>query len=168
MEVSLQAVTLEPHSANFQAQYGWCFMYARRFAEGLPLLQKAVALDDKAGFPIWSLGIAYLETGDYEQAIQTFERGVQITQANHSFYIGLLGGALARAGRAPDARRVLSELRERALREYVPPFDLATILAPLGETDEALAALEKAYEERNALLWFRIYFAMFDPIRSHP
>ena len=63
---------------------------------------------------------------------------------------------------------MLSELRERASREYVPAFDLAAILAPLGQTDEALSALEKAYEERNALLWFRIYFPVFDPIRSNP
>jgi len=167
-EVSRQAVELEPHSANIQAQYGWCFMYARRFAEAIPELRKAVELDDKAGFPIWSLGIAYQETGSYDEAIRTFERGVAITQGNHSFYMGLLGGALARAGRTRDARRMLSELRDRASREYVPPFDLAVILAPLGETDEAMAALEKAYEERNALLWFRIYFPGFDPIRWTP
>jgi eukaryotic-like serine/threonine-protein kinase len=167
-EVSRKAVALEPHSANLQAQYGWCFMYARRFAEAIPELRKAVSLDEKAGFPIWSLGIAYQESGDYEQAIRTFERGVEITQGNHSFYMGLLGGALARAGRSQDARRMLSELRERASREYVPAFDLAAILAPLGQTDEALTALEKAYEERNALLWFRIYFPVFDPIRSNP
>jgi Flp pilus assembly protein TadD len=143
-------------------------MYARRFAEAIPELRKAVSLDEKAGFPIWSLGIAYQESGDYEQAIRMFERGVEITQGNHSFYMGLLGGALARAGRSQDARRMLSELRERASREYVPAFDRAAILAPLGETDEALTALEKAYEERNALLWFRIYFPVFDPIRSSP
>ncbi len=167
-EVTRYAVSLEPHSANLQAQLGWCFMYGRRFEEAVPELRKAVSLDPNAGFPCWSLGIAYQETGAYAEAIETFERGVEITQGNHSLYIGLLGGALARAGRPGDAERILAQLRERATREYVPPFDTALVLAPLGQTEEALTALERAYEERNALLWARIHFPPFDPLRASP
>ena len=63
---------------------------------------------------------------------------------------------------------MLGELEQRARREYVPPFDRAVVLAPLGRADEALDALERAYEERNALLWFRIHFPVFDPLRSTP
>ena len=74
-------------------------MISRRYAEALPEFRKAVALDPNAGFPCWSLGMALEETGAYEEAIATFERGVEITQGNHSLYIGLLGSAFARAGR---------------------------------------------------------------------
>jgi tetratricopeptide (TPR) repeat protein len=167
-EATRYAVGLEPHSANLQAQLGWCYMDSRRFEEAVWELRKAVLLDPNAGFPCWSLGIAYQETGAYAEAIETFERGVELTQGNHSFYIGLLGGALARAGRAGDAERILAELRERGTREYVPPFDTALVLAPLGRSEEALDALERAYEERNGLLWFRIYFPVFDPLRESP
>ena len=83
-------------------------------------------------------------------------------------YIGFLGGALARAGRRADAERVLAELDERSTREYVPPIDKALVLTPLGRVDDALTALERAYEERNALMWRRIQFPMFDPLRSSP
>jgi serine/threonine-protein kinase len=167
-EATRHGISLEPHNANLQCQLGWCYMYERRFAEALPEFKKAVALDPNAGFPCWSLGMAYQETGAYDEAIAAFERGVEITQGNHSLYISLLGGALARAGRTKDAERVLAELDERSTREYVPPFDRAIILAPLGRTDEALAALERAYEERNALLWFRIRFPNLDPLRASP
>ncbi len=167
-EATRRGVALEPHNANFQTQLGWCSMMARRYDDALPEFRKAVALDPNAGFPCWSLGMALQETGAYGEAITTFERGVEITQANHSLYIGFLGGALARAGRRADAERVLAELDERAAREYVPPVDKALVLTPLGRTDEALTALEKAYEERNALLWRRILFPMFDPLRSSP
>ena len=131
-------------------------------------MKKAVALDPNAGFPCWSLGLAFQETGAFDEAIAAFERGVEITQGNHSLYIGLLGSALARAGRTSDAERVLAELEARSAREYVPPFDKALILAPLGRSEEALTALERAYEERNALLWFRIWFPTFEPLRSSP
>ncbi len=167
-EATRHGLTLEPHNANLQTQLGWCFMYGRRYAEAVTELRKAAALDPNAGFPAWSLGIACQESGAYDEAIREFERGVEITQGNHSLYIGLLGGALARAGRREDAERVLGELEQRARREYVPPFDRAVVLAPLGRADEALDALERAYEERNALLWFRIHFPVFDPLRSTP
>jgi tetratricopeptide (TPR) repeat protein len=167
-EETRQGMALEPHNANLQTQLGWCWMMQRRYAEALPEFRKAVALDPNAGFPCWSLGMALQESGAYAEAITTFERGVEITQANHSLYIGFLGGALARAGRRADAERVLAELDERSKREYVPPCDKALILTPLGRTDEALTALERAYEERNALLWRRLLFPMFDPLRASP
>jgi hypothetical protein len=50
----------------------------------------------------------------------------------------------------------------------VPPYDIAILLAALGDREEALAAIERAYEERNALLWARIHFPLFDPLRSEP
>ena len=163
-----KGLALEPHNANLQTQLAWCWMMQRKWAEALPELRKAVAMDPNAGFPCWSLGMALQESGAYADAIATFERGVELTQGNHSMYIGFLGGALARAGRRADAERVLAELDERAKREYVPPCDKALVLTPLGRTEDALAALEKAYEERNALLWRRIQFPMFDPLRASP
>jgi serine/threonine protein kinase/tetratricopeptide (TPR) repeat protein len=168
LEVARRGIELEPHSANLQAQIGWSFFVRRRFEEAEREFRRAVALDPEAGYPLWSLGLACQETGNVAEAIRAFERGVEATQGNHSLYIALLGGALARAGRTADARRVLAELRERTTREYVPPFDLAVVLTSLGESDGALSALERAYDERNALLWFRVYWPTFDHLRAEP
>jgi hypothetical protein len=55
-------------------------------------------------------------------------------------------------------------METRAAREYVPPFDRALLMAALGRDDEALIQLERAYEERNALLWFRIHLPYFDHV----
>ena len=167
-EAARRGIALEPHNANLQCQLGWCFMYQRRFAEAVPEMKKATSLDPSAGFPSWSLGMALQSTGAHEEAIRAFEHGVELTQGNHSFYIGLLGSALAQAGRTKDAERILADLEDRSTREYVPPHDKALVLAPLGRIDEALTALEQAYEERNALLWFRIRLAVFDNLRPHP
>ena len=97
-------ISLDPHNANLQCQLGWCYMYLRRFEESVPEMKKAVALDPNAGFPAWSLGMALQETGAFEEAIAAFERGVEITQGNHSLYIGLLGSALG-PRRAHERRR---------------------------------------------------------------
>ena len=168
LEVGRRGVALEPHSANLQAQLGWTFLVRRRFEEAEREFRKAVALDPEAGYPLLSLGLACQENGSAEEAIRVFERGVEATGGRHSLYTALLGGAFARAGRTADARRVLAELRERSAREYVPPFDLAMVLTPLGDSDDALSALERAYDERNAALWFRIYWPAFDGLRTEP
>src|SRR6202023_1885635 len=119
--------------------------------------RKAVLLEPNAPFPLWSLAFAQQQTGALEEAIGTLQRAVTVTQREHCFEIALLGGALAAAGRVGEARSLLAELQERARREYVPPFDRALLLAALGEREEALSALEKAYEDRNGLLWYRIH-----------
>jgi serine/threonine protein kinase/tetratricopeptide (TPR) repeat protein len=166
LEAARQAVQLEPHSANAQATVGWPYFWKRQFPDAVRELRKAVELEPDAAFPLWSFGLALQEAGETEEAIAVFRRAVEITEGRHSHYIALLGGALARAGRESEARQILSQLRERAKKEYVPPFDFALVLAPLGETQETLSALEKAYDERNGLLWYRIYFPAFDRLRS--
>ena len=51
----------------------------------------------------------------------------------------------------------------------MPPFDLALVLhARWARRTKRSTALERAYEERNALLWYRIHFPMFDPLRGEP
>ena len=47
-------------------------------------------------------------------------------------------------------------------------LDLATVLSALGDSEGALDALEQAREERNALLWARIYFPDHLSLREHP
>ena len=80
----------------------------------------------------------------------------------------LLAGALAAAGRVGEAVTALAELEARAAHEYVPPFDRAVVLVELGRLPEALDALESAYDERNALLWARIYFPQFRRLAGDP
>ena len=43
----------------------------------------------------------------------------------------------------------------------MPPFDLAILHAALGERADASTTLEKAYEERNGLLWYRIHMPAY-------
>jgi Flp pilus assembly protein TadD len=105
------------------------------------------------------------QAGALSEAVATLERVVAITERRHYFELALLGGALVAAGRRSDAESILAEIREAAAREYVPPFDMAVLLVSLGDTEGALAALEQAYKDRNALLWYRIHLPTFDVLR---
>ena len=60
-----------------------------------------------------------------------------------------LAQAYAAAGMSEEMQKVLDELNERSKERYVSPYYVAKIYATLGEKEQALAWLEKGYEERN-------------------
>lgn len=59
-------------------------------------------------------------------------------------------------------------MRQLARRRYVDPLPFATLTIGLGEKDQALAWLEKAYEARSSwLIWLGVD-PVYDPLRSDP
>jgi serine/threonine-protein kinase len=168
LDAARKAVAREPHSGNAQSILGWVYAGSRRFAEAVPILEKAVSLEPEAAFPRWSLGLSQLYAGAASDAVRTLETAVTSTRREHSFQLALLSAALAADNRQADARSILLELETLAARSYVPPFDRAVALAALGERENALDAVERAYDERNALIWARIHLPMLDSLRGEP
>jgi len=79
-----------------------------------------------------------------------------------------LARAYAVFGRTADAKRVLDELRERAKQSYIPPYLFAVIHAALGEKEQALTALERAFAEHDIHMpWLKVDDA-FDSLREEP
>jgi serine/threonine-protein kinase len=163
-----KAVEVEPRSANAHTALAWPYARIRRWSEAVPHLRKALELDARAAFPLWTLGYVLHQMGEREEAVATLQRAVELTEREHLFELALLGAALAASGREGPARAILAELEDRARRSYVPPYDVAVLLASLGEREQALSALERAYDERNALLWFRLHLPYFDALRGEP
>ncbi len=79
-----------------------------------------------------------------------------------------LGHAYAVAGRADDAPGVLKQLQETSGERYVNAWWVAEIYAALNEREEAFHWLEKAYQERSALMAYTKMDPWFDGLRSDP
>ena len=110
------------------------------------------------------LGGVRSAAGKHDEAVAVLERGAYLS-GRSSFYLGWLGNACAMAGRTDAARGVIRELQTRAEREYVAPTDFAMIHAGLGEIDQAMAWLEKAYTGRDPMcVWLR--FPIFRSMRG--
>ena len=60
-----------------------------------------------------------------------------------------LGFAYAMSGRRDEARRTLAKLEQMHQQGLVPSASVAILYGALGESSEAFAWLEKAYEERD-------------------
>jgi tetratricopeptide (TPR) repeat protein/TolB-like protein len=85
----------------------------------------------------------------------------------YSIFLGSKGFALARLGRADEARAVLEELRSEGRETYVSPYHEATILLALGEEDEAMDRLEAAIALRDFHLSFLGVVHVWDELRDN-
>jgi hypothetical protein len=79
----------------------------------------------------------------------------------------VLAWALARAGDAAGARRLLSELQDLAASGVAFPCLGAAALLELGDADAALERLELSVRARDAFVVFLGADPSFAPLRSH-
>jgi hypothetical protein len=79
-----------------------------------------------------------------------------------------LGHVYAISGSERDARTMLSELHGLSRKHYVSAFDIAMIHAGLGDKAQALAWLDKAYDDRSFFLVSLNVDPRFDLLRTEP
>ncbi|HKM89228.1 MAG TPA: hypothetical protein VJX29_01335 [Candidatus Acidoferrales bacterium] len=79
-----------------------------------------------------------------------------------------LGHAYGVSGDRASAVKSLTDLKAMAEKRRVPPLYFAPIYVGLGDHDQAMRWLEKAYEERIDYLVFLNVEPMSDPLRSDP
>jgi serine/threonine-protein kinase len=169
LEVISRGIELEPYNANVRASSAWASIMIGDYETAERVLAKALDLDPNAPYALWTHGSVLRYLARNAESIATFERLVETSNGRLPFYIGLLGGALAAAGERSRAEQILDDLeRRRGRGEFVASLDLATVLSALGDDEAAIDALDRARVERNALLWAKIFFPEYLPLRKHP
>ncbi|MSO30379.1 MAG: hypothetical protein EXQ48_05455 [Acidobacteria bacterium] len=109
--------------------------------------------------------MTYEQQGAFDDAIAQFQNCVRLTGGRPSM-LALLGHAHAAANRRVEAQDILRQLNALATQRYVPPYPVATIYAALGQTDDAFAWLEKAYEQRDSWMAYLGLDPRFDGLRA--
>lgn len=110
--------------------------------------------------------LAYLEKGMPYQALQEFQRAAAVGPSDP--YEARLGYVLARTGRRREALKIVRE--DLLKRKYVSSYDIALVYVGLGEKAQALAWLEKAYQNKDGLQWmpYLKVSPWFDSLRDDP
>jgi serine/threonine-protein kinase len=165
---ALKARELEPLSPNVQVNVAWTYFAERRFEEAEREMRRALELDPDGLYPLWAIGVTLQRMGKHAEAAAHFGHAVALTDRAQTWYLAHLGGAYASGGRREDALGVLSELRDRSSREYVAPYHFSFVHLGLGDHAEAIAALEAAAAQRNALAWWPRTTPVFDALRGNP
>jgi len=162
-----RARELDPVFLLYRALEGMLFHHARRDAEALDRLQKAVDLDANFWVTHLMLGKVYTQQRKYPEAIEEFGKARELSHGN-SEAIASIGYVAALAGDKLKAQAVLDELKALSNEHYVPPVNVALVLSALGETNEALAWLEKGCAERDVRLTLLKVDPRWDSLRSDP
>lgn len=79
-----------------------------------------------------------------------------------------LAYSLIDIGKQDEARAILDELLKNSKARFVPPVHLAFVHDALGETDHALAMLEKGYEMRDPRMTFLKTQRVSNKLREDP
>ena len=135
-----QAIDVAPGFVHAYEFLAWSLLVARRFDEGIEVMEKGYALDPLSDFMLGHLILANLFAEQDERAVELGQRGVERSPASAPLH-NLLGVALLATGRAVEARDVL--VRGEALSPGLSamPGTLAAVLAALGDREGARRAL---------------------------
>jgi len=162
-----RARELDPVDLPINAHQGWYYLWTHEYDRAIEPLQKTIQMDPSFSVAQWYLGLAYEQKGAFQDAITQFQNSARITNGRPSM-VALLGHAFAAANRTSEARAILQQLSTLSKKEYVPSYPFAAIYVALGDKDEALAWLERAYDERDAWLEYVAVDPRLDSLRSDP
>jgi len=169
LAIGRRTVEIDPLSPAAYNELAWPLEYSGHDDEALEQYRKGLELDPDRLQSHALLSWFYGRKGLVEKAVKhakIVEDAFGDTRP--PALLGRFGHVYATVGRRADALRILNELKRRAEREHVPAEPLADIYVGLGEYEEALALLERAYEEHSIMLvWLKVD-PLYDPLRSDP
>jgi TolB-like protein/DNA-binding winged helix-turn-helix (wHTH) protein/Flp pilus assembly protein TadD len=161
-----QALALDPVSRIIATDWGQVLRFERHYEDADRELSKVLEMDPEFSEALEERGLVRLHEGKYEAALADLGAAKQVD--NTPRRLAHLGYGYGVAGKRAQAKLVLRELQAQSARTYVGPWDVAIVHIGLGENDEALVWLEKAYQERSAdCIAFKVE-PMYDPLRSSP
>ena len=162
-----RACTLDPLSGEANMLWGQSLYYAHRYDKAIEQLRNTIDLAPDLWPTHDLLGWVYEAKGQLPEAIDEFQKARQIA-GTIAEPLSSLGRAYALEGKVAEARKVLVELNELSKDNWVPPYNFAVIYSALGDKDQAMASLEKAFEVRS---WYVTNLAVdpkVDNLRSDP
>jgi eukaryotic-like serine/threonine-protein kinase len=158
------AVELDPLSVSLQANRALLDYFAGRYEDAATRLHDLLRQDSTDVTVKWGLALVEEQQGKSLDAIARLEP-ISTGSFNRT---SSLGHAYATAGKPARAREVLAALHAAARDRYVPAYWFALVYAGLGDRDQALRYLERAYEERSTVLAYLLIDPRLAPLRGDP
>ncbi|HEX8749398.1 MAG TPA: winged helix-turn-helix domain-containing protein [Pyrinomonadaceae bacterium] len=183
-----RAYAIDPISLPLNLSMGKIYYFARRYKEVVKKGFEILEIQPRFGLANGLIGLAYLETGRYPEALREFKvmfdflfrnqtagqsktslpRGKIILRASDPEPLSFMGYAYAVTGKRSKALKVLNELLEIAKQKYVQPHHMAVIYWGLGDKDNAFDWLNKAVVDRCSTITYIKVWPIFDGLRDDP
>ena len=161
-----RAVDLDPFSGLNNTRFVTILFYTGHYPEALAQARKVFERDSNFVGVRQELARVYINLGRCPEALAALQNSADQPL---SLLRGVRGYTYAKCGRRAEAEAELSRLLGRARAgEYVSHYALAIIQAGLGNDDQAIGELEKAYIERAPAMFVMKLEPAFARLHSDP
>jgi len=158
-----RAIELDPLSTSVRNAMGQLYYLNRDFDRAIQEYEKALELDRSDPSLHYYLAGPYEQQGQFEKAITLYKSATELSEGA-PLYLSALGHAYGVAGMHEQALLILEELQQAA---YPSPYNLALVYLGLGQHEQAIDWLEKAFKARNSHIVYINQGPRFDPLRDN-
>ena len=161
------AQALDPISSIISRDRAMIYYYRRDFERALDQCDHTIESNPHFSPAYWALGLIQEQRGDFDESAAAFQRAIQLSP-NSPRMRGSLGRTLALAGKKKEALKTLGDLHNLAAKQYVSPFELASLHFALGQVEPGFEWLTRACQDRCYELVSIRVDPRFDSLRGNP
>jgi tetratricopeptide (TPR) repeat protein len=167
ISLALHAHRIEPLSESANSQVSFAYFYAGDYESAISFIRRTIALRPLFHIGHALLGRAEAQRGNWDEAIESFRRGLSLSSNSISLK-ALLAYAYAGRGDAPIANGILREIEERRDDACFPAVDVSAVYAMLNQEDKALQNISRAYYLRDIKVAYMRHDPRFSRLRALP
>ncbi len=162
-----RAIKLDPLSPYEGTIKGQILFHSHRYSEAIGQVNRALEIEPNFWIGQIVLCRSYERLRRYEEALKACRKAAEFS-GGVSEATSLAGYVYAVSGQRQQAEQALQALRVTSETRYVPPYNFALLYQGLGNSNEALKWLEKAYEQRDVHMVFLPVDSKWDALRNNP
>jgi serine/threonine protein kinase/TolB-like protein/Flp pilus assembly protein TadD len=165
-----RAVEIDPLSSIVSRNLSGAYYNARQYDAAIAVLKRIIAADPKFIVPQQRLALCYVQKSLLAAAAAQEDLTSAHPQNDLYDNLGVRGYVYGKVGRVQEARRIVDQLIEQARVRHLPAVAVARVHAGLGDREQTLSWLERAYakREQNFELIFLRVDPMWDFVRAEP
>jgi adenylate cyclase len=161
-----KALELDPLNPLLNTDLAWFYYLARRYHEATAQIRSTLELNPNSAFAHNVEGWCLIAKGNTAEARAEFQKATTLDDL--PWYLASVGYTCAVLGDRTQAGQILRELEDLSKKRYVSPSNVATVYLGLGEKEKAFDWLDKAFEDRDPVLWWIKSDQLYDSVRDEP
>jgi TolB-like protein/DNA-binding winged helix-turn-helix (wHTH) protein len=172
-----RALELDPYSPFVNNGLARQYYLSRQYDKAITQCQIGLQINPGYLPARIQLALAYEQAGKMTEAVSQLEQASGMISSSataqaHPIDLpvlhALLGHAYAITGRRSQAMNELSKLQAAGKGRYIPAGYFAVLWMGLGDKNQALTWLDRAYQERSEHVLYLGIEPLVDPLRSEP
>jgi len=149
LECALRAVAIDETDKVIYATLGWFYFLAGDHKKAEELTKEAIFRFPEFPPAHFVRGLVLEQNDNYREALESYKQSLKLEPLPITISaIGHLEGMYGNQAGARASLRQIGDLQKTGQIEYRPAYCDALIYASLGDKEQALSALERAYDQK--------------------